>query len=369
MILTTRRIGLLLSFTLLFLFQTVAQTPTPTPDDTDKPETVFTEEIKLNVSAFDQYGEFVTGVGSDDVVIVEDGRLHQATSIRRIPASVLIVLDTGGEMRSVKGIAQTRNVALNLINLLSAEDSIAVMEYNNEPRILSEWSSDKNLAKGAIETELNFGRRSMFMDAMKLATEFLRKSENENRHLVLITDGTDSEDRGAERQAEMNRLLATNINVHVISYTRLEINEINPKTKRSVKAHPNTLPTEVVDGLPAGVKDVNQAPKFGAINLDKKMIRALNKRKSDLENGEKYLLELTENTSGMFILPDTKSEMIEKAELIAKIIDSNYVVTYTPKRPLSEAPNGEVRIIEVSSRRPGLRVAARRKLVVNNEMN
>ena len=59
--------------------------------------------------------------------------------------------------------------------------------------------------------------------------------------------------------------------------------------------------------------------------------------------------------------------MIEKAGLIANVIDSNYVVTYIPKRPLSESKPGETRVIEVSSRRPGLRVLAKRKLAVGPE--
>src|SRR5687768_16867776 len=91
-------------FFLFFLFAvfsltsaTNAQTPTPTPPDDDGVENVFTEEVKLNISAFDENGKFFSGVTADDLVIMENGPLHQATSVRRIPANVLIVLDTGGE--------------------------------------------------------------------------------------------------------------------------------------------------------------------------------------------------------------------------------------------------------------------------------
>ena len=79
----------------------------------------------------------------------------------------------------------------------------------------------------------------------------------------------------------------------------------------------------------------------------------MKKRAVELQKGESFLLTLAENTSGMFILPETADEMELKAANIAKIIDSNYVVTYTPKRPLSESLAGEERIIEVSSRKPG----------------
>ena len=352
---------------LLFCATTAAQTPTPTPVEDDKPETVFTEEIKLNVSAFDENGDFVFNVTKDDIVIVEDNRLHQANSIRRIPANVLIVLDTGGEMRNAKSLRQTRKTASVLVNSLTDRDSIAIIEYNDKAKIVSNWTSDKEETLRSINKDLNFGKRSVFVDALKLATEYLRKSENENRHLVLISDGTDSFDRIEERRQEMRRLMGTNINVHIISYTHLESELIAPKAKRTGEPpHPNPLPDVVIEGLPEPLRNVNKAPKFGTINMDKKLLRARRKRANDLKAGGQFLLELAENTSGMYILPDTKEEMIEKAAFIARIIDSNYVVTYTPKRPLSESLPGEIRVVEVSSKRDGLRVSARRKVIVEN---
>ena len=347
-----------------------AQNPTPTPVVDDTPETVFTEEIKLNVSAFDLKGNFVSKVEKRDLVIVEDNRLHQANSIRRIPASVLILLDTGGQMRWAKGLRQTRNTALSLIDSLTDKDSVAVIEYSDKARILSEWTTNRAITKRALRKDLSFGKRAMFVEALSSATEVLKKSENENRHLVLISDGTDSFDRIKERDAEMRKLMTTNINVHVLSYTGLEIAQVLPKTKRTTqKAHKNPLPDSVIDGLPDGLRRVNRSPKFGAVNLDKKHLQAMRKRHEDLQSGQNFLLTLSENTSGMFILPETKEEMINKARLIAKIIDSNYVVTYTPKRPFSESKDGEIRNVEVFSRKDGLRVSARRKLIIEKTAN
>ena len=360
------------SIAIVFTFSvfSIAQTPTPTPPlIDDAPLKIDTEEIKLNVSAFNRYGKFVPEVKKEDIVIVEDGRLHQANSVRRIPANVLIVLDMGGEMRRVKSLKQTRKIAKQLVSTLSQKDSIAILEYHDKATILTEWTSDKSQLLNDLDKKLNFGKRAVFVDALKLATQFLRKSVNDNRHLVLITDGTDSFGRNDEREQEMRKLMTTNINVHVLSYTGLERTQVDPKTKRTGgKAHKNVLPDEVIAGLPEPIRTVNRSPKIGpTINMDKKFLRVMRKRKQDLVDGEKYLLNLTENTSGMFILPQTLEEMREKTSLIAQIIDSNYVVNYTPKRPLSESKNGETRTIEISSRKAGLRVLAKRKLIVENK--
>lgn len=346
-----------------------AQTPTPTPSDDgdDDPVKVDTEEIKVNVSAFDRYGEFVPDVNKEDLVIVEDGSLHQATSVRRIPANVLIMLDTGGELRRIKNISQTRETAKVLIRKLDTENSIAVLEYSDKARILTEWTSNKFQVLNDLDKKLIFGKRSVFSDALKLATEFLSKSALENRHLVLISDGTDSIWSDEKRAEVMKNLLGTNINVHVISYTGMELEDIKPRAKGIQKGNPkNPLPPEVIATLPNGVRDLANAPRIASINTDKEFIDTMKKRQKALQDSEKYLLDLAESTSGLFILPDDTDEMLEKAEIIAKVIDSNYVVTYVPKRALSESEKGETRVIEVSSRKSGLQVLAKRKLVITD---
>ena len=177
-------------------------------------------------------------------------------------------------MRRAKSLRQTRLVASNLVKSLDKTDSVAVIEYNDKARILSEWTTDQTITLGAIQKQLNFGKRSVFVDALELATDFLRRSENENRHLVLISDGTDSLGRSDEKMRAMRKLQTTNINVHVLSYTALESSKILPKTKKTGGTpHKNPLPDSVIDTLPEPLRTVNRAPKFGTINLDKKMIR------------------------------------------------------------------------------------------------
>ena len=354
---------------ILFIFFTFnifanAQTPTPTPleDDTER---IFTEEIKLNVSAFNADGKFVSDVKKEDLVITEDGRLNQANSIRRIPANVLIVMDTGGELRAAKSFKQTVNTAKSLLNALAAEDLVAIMQYNDKVEIIAEWMN-KDEALKILDTKANFGRRSVFIKALETATAFLQKTPLENRHLVLITDGTDSFNNLTQRNAAMKNLLATNINVHVISYTSLEKAEIAPKIKilKEGEPKPQRLPEEVVIAMPKEIQTVLRQPRLGSINTDREFIRKMKERQKSLIDSEKYLTTLSTDTNGEFILPETKEEMLEKTALVARFVDSNYVITYTPKRPLKDSPAGEMRNIEVSSRRPDLQIVARRKLLV-----
>ncbi len=61
--------------------------------------------------------------------------------------------------------------------------------------------------------------------------------------------------------------------------------------------------------------------------------------------------------------PAAAPRLVEKASRVGRMIDSSYVVTYTPKNPVIETRGIATRNIEVTSKRPGLIVQARRKLV------
>jgi VWFA-related protein len=341
----------------------IQPTPTPTPDDTVR---VVTEEIKLNVLAFDENGEFVRDVTANDLVITENDILHQPESVRRLPANVLIVMDTGGDLRNVKSLDQTRRVARGVVDALRGGDSVAILQYSDKAEIVGEWTTDRTQMLAAIK-RTNFGRRSAFVDALKLSADFLLKNPLENRHLILITDGTDSTVRSAGKAEAMQRLLATDISVHVLSYTSMEAAAIEPRTKStSTTPPPRALPDEVVNQLPNDVKIAAQRPKVGpTINMDRRMLKTLRSRQADLETSQQQLENLAETTNGEFILPDSTDEMVEKSALVARMIDASYVVTYTPKVPVVETRGTATRNIEVTSKRPGLVVQARRKLLVS----
>lgn len=345
----------------------VQATPTPTPEeDTVR---ISTEEIKLNVLAFDENGNFFRDVNDKDLVITENNVLHQPTSVRRIPANVLIVLDTGGELRSVKTLDQTRKVANAVVNSLRTGDAVAILQYADKANILGEWTSDKTEALAAIK-RTNFGRRSSFVDALNLATNFMSRSQIENKHIVLITDGTDSGGKSSEKFDAMQRMMATDISVHVISYTSMEAADIEPRTKMlSDQPPPKAMPDEVAAQLPNGVKNPNAVKIGPTINLDRTLLKRMRARKADLETSQEQLEKLAENTNGEYILPETTDEMTAKAPLVAKMIDASYVVTYTPKIPVVETRGIAERNIEVTSKRAGLSVVARRKLLIEAGKN
>lgn len=366
------RVRFLLSILVIFFIYAIsvnAQTPEPAPKDGDT-EKVFTEEIKLNVLAFGAGGKFASDISKEDLVISEDGRLHQPTSLRRIPANVLIVLDVGNEISFGKRRKLTANTAMALVHSLQVEDSVAVMQYGDKVDFLSEWTRDKQfLYKILDEKKLGFGKRSVFNQALYTAVNFFQKTPLENRHLILITDGIDTFNDRKVKDSAMKILLSSDINVHVISYTVLQQNELEPKKSVLQKGEPNPrrLPEEVIIALPKDQQQMARMPRLGSINMDREMIKRRKAESANLKTSEAFLTTLAEDTNGEIFLPETGEEMVEKMATLAKNIDSQYVLTYTPKKPLSESKDGEVRNIEVTSRVSDIRVQGRRKFVVNNQ--
>ncbi len=369
---TSAFVRLLFAITVLFGASVIASaqsgrvqaTPTPTPeDDTVR---IVTEEIKLNVLAFDEKGDFFRDVNERDLVISENNILHQPVSVRRLPANVLIVMDTGGELRALKSLDQTRKVATALVESLRPGDSVAIMQYADKAEIISEWTSIRAQTVAAIRRS-NFGRRSMFVDAIKLATDFMLRSGVDNKHIILITDGTDSMGRSSAKFDAFQRLIATDISVHVISYTSMEAADIEPRTKGiSNTPPPKAMPDEITATLPNGVKD--KGVKIGpTINLDRTLIKKMKARQLELETSQLQLENLAESTNGEYILPTSLEEMVEKAALVAKMVDASYVVTYMPKISVVETRGLTERNIDVTSRRAGLIVVARRKLLIDTK--
>jgi len=171
----------------------------------------------------------------------------------------------------------------------------------------------------------------------------------------------------------LRQILETDINVHVISYTRLEALAADPKTKRvtskplPITADPIGMPREVAEQLPNGARDLRTAPQIGpTIMLDRGKTNTWKRRKAEMETAEKQLTAITESANGTMIVPETVGQMIADAGPLAKAIDGSFVVTYMPKIPLGEK-SGD-RNISVTSRRPSQIVYAKRKLVVRKRL-
>src|SRR5437868_5953886 len=116
--------------------------PQQTPEQREDQERVkvFTEEVRLPVVAFDDYGHFDPSLEMNDVLVLEDGVQQQIRSIRHIPASVLVVLDVDNQITLAKDTKTTRAIALRLLSHLHRGDEAAVVQFGNGVKVLQNWT-------------------------------------------------------------------------------------------------------------------------------------------------------------------------------------------------------------------------------------
>jgi VWFA-related protein len=360
------------------LAQQPKQSPSPSPspkraevpvEEDQEPVKVFTEEVRLPIQAFDSYGHFDPTVVADDVLVLEDGVAQQIRSVRHIPASVLLVLDTGGELSGLGGVSKsiglTRQVAGDLIRRLPQGSWIEVLQANSSAQVLQPWTKDKEAVLETLKKKLFATKRSRISDSIVTAAQEFNDRPEGSRHVVLITDGVDSPGGKVERSEAMKKLVAVRATVHVISYTEFVRQKSDNKTT-DISAGPRPTVTDPISRtdptLPPGT---TRSPRYGvAIRFDPAMRRQRKAYENEVKRSQEVLANVAAETGGKMLLPTSSEQMVAQAGEVAQAIGSEYVVTYRPKRPLAAAPPGEYRKVEVTSRRVGLSLHSRRGYVV-----
>ena len=350
-----------------------AQNKTPDPPPT-APETVsedqdslkvFVNEVRIPITAYDENGRFDPTVEIHDIMVKEDGIWQPLKSIYRIPANVLLLLDTGGELNLAKNVHLTREIAIRLVSSLKKEDRVNVIQVNNRVESVQDWTAEKSEAIRSLRNKLLSGKRSVLAQGIVAAVRQLEKTPIGNRHLILISDGIDSLRDRAELAHALNDLIDANITTHVISYTSLGLAAKKPSLSRPRLK--SAVPEEVIITLPRmkmkndnrpDLRDILEAKGGTVVDIDR-LFRRGKSIKDDLKRSEKQLGNLAEETGGGFWLPVSAEEMLQQAVEVAQEVDSQYVVTYALQRPVN-AEAGEYLKIDVMSRRVGLKIRARR---------
>ncbi|MDQ3667565.1 MAG: VWA domain-containing protein [Acidobacteriota bacterium] len=371
------RATLIVLFVLVLRTSVVAQAtrpPSPSPasappNEEQEPVKVFTEEVRLPVIALDQYGHYDPTLEIDDILVLEDGVAQQIRSIRHLPANVLLVVDTGGEVSGLGGVSKrtglTRDVAIQLLNNLKDGTLVAVMQFSNSVEVIQSWTRDKQALLKVLKTKLSSGKRSRFSDAVAAAALQLGDRPEGSRHVVFITDGVDTPGGKTDRPEAIKRLTAARATVHIISYTEFvrQKKEGRPSSVAGGQLPPASDPISATDPtLPPGT---TRNPSFGvSVRFDPALRRQRKAYESDIKKSQMVLTTIAEETGGRIFLPKSSQEMIAQAADAAREIGAEYVITYRPKRALASSRQGEYRRIEVASRRVGLSLRSRRGYVV-----
>jgi VWFA-related protein len=347
--------------------------PQPSPAD-EEAESVYIEEVRIPVFAYDEKGRFDPHLEVDDVLVVEDDVPQQVKSVRRTPASVLVVLGTGWDLDPIVRANTTRDIALSVIQNLRDGDRLGVVQFSGRVDTLQGWTDDRAQAARVVKAKLASGEGSNLSRAIKRAVEMLSEQPIGNRHLVLVTDGIDTAS-SKEYEDAVKRLIAAQTTLHVISYTAVAREQIKqpwwktpPESPGATQSRADQATVGIDPTRPPGMNGpgINPVSVNSGMRIDPALRRRRKEAAREMERGETRLKSLTDETGGRLLLPDSIEGMVAEGGGVAREIDSQYIVTYSPKRPLRKASATEYRKIHVGARRLGLNLRARRGYVVGS---
>ena len=351
-----------------------ASTPPPVqPTQSSQQESVkvFTEEVVLPVKVTDLRGRFDPTVDKDELLILEDGVPQQIMSARQVPADVLLLISTAGDLNPAMKANISKEVAAHFVSRLKAGDRIALVQYGRDVQTIQNWTGDLNAAAHAIQTKLSSNSGANLAEALAEAVERFAETKAGNRHLVLITDGVDvSPDELSEGEKrlepEIKVLLAQSVTVHIVSYAGMGRKAMwKSQPLFEVTGQKRKTAADVALEIFKPIGSEWEKPRIRLyVDTDFQMrFRRMEYLKA-MKEGERWLRQFAFETGGTIFVPPSVAGMLVNVEEIAGNVDSQYVITYKPKRSFASGVEGEYRRIEIAARRVGLVVSARRGYVV-----
>lgn len=271
------------------------------------------EEVTLHATVMDEKRRLVTNLSKNDFTVFEDGQPQQITSFRHedVPVSVGILIDNSGSMREKR--PAVNQAALNLVRASNPQDEVFIVNFNEEPFLDQDFTSNIGLMKDALEHVASRGGTALY-DALVAASDHLRKSGKlDKKVLLVVTDGEDNASR-----------------------------ETLEKTIRRL----------AVDGGPT-------VYTIGLLNEEE---RGAAKR------AKRALTLIAEQTGGIAFFPKDYTEVDNITNQVAHDIRNQYTIGYRPSTPKS---SGGFRTVKVEAKAPGykkLQVRTRTGYYANEKM-
>jgi VWFA-related protein len=285
--------------------QKKAATQSPEQTPAEPAISVETTEVLLPVTVRDRTGRFVPDLRAEDFVIYEDDVPQQITSfaLKRLPVHVLLMIDTSSSVQ--RELDDFKAAALRFAEKLNEADSFSLIRFDDKVELVMDWTASRTALKRALN-RLGTGMFTKFNDAMYLAAHEQLSRIKGRKAIIVFTDGVDSGRGSKSAEAALRALVEAEAPVYVISKTRMQ-------RRASLQE------LDYYENSTASSRTVNQT-----------RIDGLKLSLEALEESERNLTRLVEETGGRLFLPQRFENLDDAYQEVADELQNQYLIFYTP---------------------------------------
>jgi VWFA-related protein len=165
------------------------------PTLTDKPtEKTFSAARVKQVTArvMDINNRAVGGLKKEDFTVLESGKEREILSVQPVtaPFNLVLLLDVSGSVENY--VDFIRKAARNFINTMNRQDRIAIVAFNEDVKVVSNFTTDRARLSESLDT-FDAGGGTGYYDAMAFSlVDTLRPLRGERTAIVVLSDGDDN---------------------------------------------------------------------------------------------------------------------------------------------------------------------------------
>jgi Ca-activated chloride channel family protein len=315
---------------------------------------VNTTLVTLPVSVLDRDGRYVPNLRKEDFRLSEDGVEQQVAFFSSVdkPFSVVLMIDTSGSTRF--RLEDIQDAAIAFTNQLRTDDRVMIVSFDDQVRVLSEFTSDRGRLRDAIR-RTHPGDGTKLYDAVDMVMNQQLSNVSGRKAIVLFTDGVDTTSRHASYASNVRDAEELDALIYPVQYdTYMDMSGGNggggwPGSSRMPSSSVGVL-IQILGGINRG----GRGPIRGG--------GGPGTSRHDYEVANRYLHELADKTGARSYQADSTQNLSYAFGNIAEELRRQYSLGYYPQR---SAQAGERRQIRVRVNQPNLAVRTRDSYIFN----
>ena len=282
---------------------------------------VAVDQVFLSVNARSVAGGFVDGLTKDNLQVYEDGVRQEIVNFysEGVPVYVALLIDISGSARESQG--EIRKAALGFAQSLSPEDQVAVITFNDAPRLILNWTNDIEQIELALQSTYAKGS-TVFSDALYVTFDDLLKDVDGRTAVIVLTDGIDTDSMVGPDEA-MDLAVRSEAMVYVVSKLK-EYWAGAIRARMEFQKRNRIIPRALTDSF--------------------------------ILEAERFLSSLAQQTGGKVLSTEAFGNLSDVYSQVAEELKNQYYISYIPSNVVKD---GRWRSIDIRSRQSGVILSTR----------